>query len=47
MLHNTSDDQLKRKMNWFCENYISFKWNYWMTLHATGVKLNWIEFQVN
>ncbi len=29
-------------MNWFCENWVPFKWKYWMTLHA-----NWIELELN
>jgi hypothetical protein len=29
------------KMNWFCENWVPFKWKYWMTFHCN---LNSIQF---
>jgi hypothetical protein len=28
------------KMNWSFENYVPFKWKYWIMLHATWVELN-------
>ncbi len=40
------------KMIWVCENQVSFKWKYWMILHATWIQiqiqlkiigLNWIQ----
>jgi hypothetical protein len=37
-----SDKQLMEKMNWFCENGVPCKWNYWMTLHPS-----WFEFKFN
>jgi hypothetical protein len=37
-----SDKQLMEKMNWFCENWVPCKWNYWMTLHPL-----WFEFKFN
>jgi hypothetical protein len=38
----TSDNQLMKKLSWFCGNWIPFEWKYWMTLHAT-----WIQIQLN
>jgi hypothetical protein len=32
-----------KKLNWFYENYGPFEQKYWMTLHATWTKLNWIQ----
>jgi hypothetical protein len=29
-----------KKINWFFENYVPFKWKYWIMLHATWIELN-------
>jgi hypothetical protein len=33
------------KLNWFCENKVSFNWKYWLILHEIRIQnleLNWI-----
>ncbi len=34
-------NQPTEKMNWFCENWVAFKWKYWMKFHCN---LNSIQF---
>jgi hypothetical protein len=39
-----------KKMNWFCENWISFKWKYWITfieLNSNTLTGIWIELNFN
>jgi hypothetical protein len=46
LVHSTSDNQLMKNMNWFCENSIPFEWKYWMALHAWQLELKFnFEFQ--
>jgi hypothetical protein len=40
LLHTTNDNQLMKKISWFCETWVPFKWKYWMALDAPWIELN-------
>ncbi len=40
LLYISIDDEMMKKLNWFCENQVPFEEKYWMALHATLIELN-------
>ncbi len=40
LLYTSNDDEMMKNLNWFCENQVPFKENYWTTLHSTLIELN-------
>jgi hypothetical protein len=40
LLCNTSDNEMIKKLSWFCGNWVSFEWKYWIILQANWIPLS-------